>query len=64
MSDAFWQMVGVAFTASMPVVILLLQQNRTARKAQREARESRAKLMEEMGKTQQFVASMTQPIDK
>lgn len=55
MSDAFWQMVGVAVTALAPVILLLLRQNRTMRREAAKAAADRDALLSKMTEATNFM---------
>lgn len=58
MSDAFWQMIGVAITALAPVVLLLLRQNRTMRREAAKAAADRAALLSKMTEATNFMSTV------
>jgi hypothetical protein len=55
MSDAFWQMLGVAIVALAPVIGILLRQNYQMRRANLKAERDREALMAKMDRTASFM---------
>jgi uncharacterized membrane protein len=55
MSDAFWQMIGVAIMALAPVIGMLISQNRRMAAEREKAQRDREELLAKMDQTAVFM---------